>query len=230
MRYDDRMKFVDLTGEKIGRLKVVRRVQTKRVNGVAPTKWECLCDCGNTCIVRAISLRIAQGAIQGTSAGTSSCGCLRVELGKKLGLTSRTHGQCRPGKETAEYRTWSSMISRCSNPNDLCWPDYGMRGIIVCERWKTFENFFADMGKRPKGTSEGGRSLYSLDRIDNDGNYEPGNCRWATSKEQNRNRRANVMLVLNGRTRTLAEWSDLLGVSRKKLRAIFLQDQHDESS
>lgn len=110
---------------------------------------------------------------------------------------------------TAEYRAWASMKQRCLNPNDKDFSRYGGRGIKVCERWITFENFLEDVGLRPS-------SAYSIDRFpDPDGNYDPGNVRWATDEQQNRNRPTmNVVLIFDGQRRTAAEWSELLGLKR----------------
>lgn len=106
-----------------------------------------------------------------------SCGCLKDEI---LKTASRTHGHSSP--VSPEYRAWNNMRNRCSNPKVNHYQDYGGRGIRVCARWQIFENFLADMGRRPS-------PLYTLERMDNDGNYEPGNCKWATRYEQQHNKR-----------------------------------------
>lgn len=107
-----------------------------------------------------------------------------------------------------EYNTWHLMIQRCKNKNATAYDRYGGRGIKICDRWLGmygFRNFYEDMGSRPEG--------YTLDRIDNDGDYCPENCRWATSKTQNRNRSNNALITYNGETKTLKEWSEILGLS-----------------
>jgi hypothetical protein len=151
-------KLIDLTGQRFGRLTVVCRVKNHR-NGRA--RWLCRCDCGGERSPQGNHLK--HGKI-------SSCGCYRAELSFVHGMTN-----------TPTYQTWGNMIARCTNPKNTGYYLYGGRGISICERWFDFNNFFADMGKRPPRKS--------LDRIDNDGNYEPSNCRWATRKEQRRNQR-----------------------------------------
>jgi hypothetical protein len=122
------------------------------------------------------------------------------------GDRSRTHGRSR----TPEYCCWQAMIQRCINPHRRGYENYGGRGISVCDRWRTsFENFTADMGPRPPG--------HSLDRIDNDGNYEPGNCRWATNTVQLRNRGNNRLVTFNGETLTISEWAEKLNVHKNTL-------------
>ena len=123
------------------------------------------------------------------------------------GYNRTTHGM----KYTPEYVSWNAMKGRCLNKNDPAFKNYGGRGIKVCARWKkSFENFFADMGPRP--------SLdYGIDRINNNGNYEPSNCRWATAKEQSSNKRTTVLLTHNGLTLTMAEWARRLGITRTGL-------------
>ncbi len=105
---------------------------------------------------------------------------------------------------TPTYSSWKSMITRVTNQKRETWKNYGGRGITVCERWRKFTEFFRDMGEKPPGTS--------LDRINNDGNYEPGNCCWTTHSQQNRNRRNNHRVTIDGQTKTLVEWAELSGI------------------
>ena len=117
------------------------------------------------------------------------------------------------------HRIWRSMRQRCVNPNDPRYPKYGARGIKVCARWDSFQDFVDDVGTRPSGVGKGGRALYSLDRINNDGDYEPGNVRWATAKEQARNASYNRLLTSNGETLLLCEWAERLGVQPTAISA-----------
>lgn len=114
---------------------------------------------------------------------------------------------------TPTYSSWTEMVRRCTNPRCINYREYGGRGIQVCERWVAFENFLADMGERPAGTT--------IDRIDNEGNYEPGNCRWATRSQQDSNRRDNVKVTHDGKTLTLMEWA-----KRYSLKYSTLQQRH----
>lgn len=178
-------KFIDLTGQKFNRLTVVSRAES---NG-KKVLWNCKCDCGSEAIV--ISGHLKNG-------NTKSCGCLNID---KIKERLTTHGM----KWSPEYKSWEAMMQRCNNEKRKDSKDYLGRGISVCDEWRSFEKFYADMGHRPEGTS--------LDRIDNDGNYEPGNCRWATSIEQGRNQRTNRMLSFNGKVMCLSEWASELGMS-----------------
>ncbi len=128
------------------------------------------------------------------------------------------HGNCCNRKPSPEYVVWAGMIQRCTDPACKSYPRYGGRGITVCARWRhSFENFLADMGPRPG-------PAYSIDRIENDGNYEPGNCRWATEEEQRRNTRRNRFIEFNGVQKTMTEWERSLGMRRGTLQARL--DQH----
>jgi hypothetical protein len=169
-RHHSPPNFVDLIGKRFGRLTVTKRLKVKWV-----TVWLCRCSCGEITKVFGSNLR---------SGHTQSCGCLTKEITAQRNRANIRHGHCVAYKSTRIYRIWSSMLERCRTPQHRAYKHYGGRGIRVCEQWLIFENFLADMGERPPGRS--------LDRIDNDGNYEPSNCRWATQTEQVRNRRASA--------------------------------------
>ena len=121
--------------------------------------------------------------------------------------TERRHGRTTGNDRT--YRSWAGIIQRCTNPNDKRWHDYGGRGIAVCERWREFLNFLADMGERPEGKS--------IDRINNNLGYSPENCRWATPLEQQNNMSTNVIVTHDGKTKTVREWADLLKIEKQTL-------------
>lgn len=155
----------------------------------------CACACGKE--TTALKQNIQRGR-------TKSCGC-----GQYSGAAKRIrHGMT----ESAEYRIWRHIRTRCENGSDPAFKWYGARGIQICERWLKFENFYEDMGPRPGPE-------YSIDRKDNSGNYEPGNCRWATDVEQARNRRNNRIVVARGEARTAAEWAEIVGIDLKLLCA-----------
>lgn len=154
---------IDLTGHKYGRLTVIKFIERDKKRRL--TLWLCRCECDKEITVPSNSLR---------TGNTTSCGCFQREIAGKL---SFKHGM----GTSREYASWEAMKQRCLNPNNAGYSDYGGRGITVCERWMEFENFYADMGPRP--------GKRSLDRENNNGNYEPTNCRWATPKQQVDNRR-----------------------------------------
>ena len=167
------------------------------LNRVGKSKARFLCECGT------IKELWIGHVIHGK---TQSCGCLHKEIISKL-MTERctTHGMF----GTPIYAVWNSMRDRCTNPRNHAYRHYGGRGITICERWKTFENFYEDMGERPEGMS--------LDRTDNNLGYSPDNCRWATRIEQANNRRGSVRMTLNGTTKTAAEWAEQLSIKRSLL-------------
>jgi hypothetical protein len=185
----------DLTGQVFGRLTAVEecgRTERGRV------LWRCSCACGGEHIVLAGSL---------TRGLTKSCGCRNKPIQTK-GKRQETVG----AKRSKEYQAWASMINRCHNENSPWFKHYGGRGIEVCERWLyTPVWFLQDMGPAPS-------SRHSLDRIDNDGNYEPANCRWALPKEQGRNRRTNRIISFCGVQATATDWAEALGLTPNTIK------------
>ena len=164
------MKLINISGMRFGRLVAIDPDKTGK-----KVKWNCICDCGKKSKVDGSKLR---------SGETKSCGCLVSELQSERAIKRNTkHGHNKVGRQSPTHKSWTAMLHRCRAPKYSDYKNYGGRGITVCERWKVFENFLADMGERPKGKT--------LDRIDVNGNYEPSNCRWATLSEQQRNKRCN---------------------------------------
>jgi hypothetical protein len=192
-------KRLELVGKRFGRLQVLARAEN---NKEGRSMWNCVCDCGNESIVMGKHL---------VNGDTQSCGCLMRE---RVGVINLKHGQTRTGDSWKTWRTWSRIKARCLNPKNPAYRDYGGRGIKVCERWlgkDGFINFYNDMGKSPKGLS--------IDRIDNNGDYSPENCRWATQKEQMNNTRRNRYIEYNGITLSITEWAIKSGIPKSTLWA-----------
>ena len=155
-------------------------------------RFLCACNCGNTITMTESELRFGW---------KKSCGCWTKSRSLK----------------TPEYLAWCSMKSRCSNPEET---RYSGRGIKVCERWKIFENFLSDMGPRPKSKRQGfKRSEYQINRIDNDGDYEPDNCEWTTCKENSRNRSNNTRITINGEAKLTTEWAEYFNISSGTMKS-----------
>lgn len=185
-------KFLDLTGQRYGRLTVT--------GPYIDRKWTCRCDCGNT-------KEIFQGSLR--RGLTKSCGCLNSEVTAER---NRTHGMAPRHERPTEYTIWALMRTRCQDTTSKSYPRYGGRGITVCERWSSsFEAFYEDMGPRPS-------PQHQIDRIDNDGSYTPENCRWADLVTQRNNMSSNLRLTYNGETRTLADWSRATGIPYDTLK------------
>lgn len=189
-------KIKDIAGQKFGRITALSYAGSDK-NGNA--KWNCRCDCGVEKTILGQSLR---------SGKVVSCKCYSNELATKSKLT---HGL----SSTAYYKAWFGMLQRCENKNHTAWKRYGGRGIKVCERWHAFENFLADMGQRPEGAT--------IERVENNGNYEPGNCCWATRSEQQNNRSTNRIVEVDGIKMTFAQAAKKFnieyGTARSRLKS-----------
>lgn len=170
---------IDLTGRVFGRWTVVARASTKTYHN---HRWQCHCICGKKRNVSVSALLAGE---------SKSCGCLALELRKNPRGIRVTHKRTQAGKRSPELCVWGGMKTRCYNTKARCFSAYGGRGIIICDRWHNFDNFLADVGMRPSAE-------HSIDRIDVNGNYEPGNVRWATKKEQEANKRPRVLMDLVG--------------------------------
>ncbi len=188
------MRAVDITGQTFHYLTAIKPIGSSKGSGVI---WECLCKCGKTTNVTTKSLR---------RGNTKSCGCLNSERVIARNKAGALHGMTK----TRTWISWDSMIQRCTNPEHKSFDNYGGRGIKVHPAWlDEFSTFYKDMGERPAGTT--------LDRINSAGDYEPGNCRWATPQEQGNNRRNNISLTVGGVTDTLANWSRKTGIGQKTI-------------
>lgn len=182
--------LLNLIGKKFGRWTVSSRSKTRLHNQVY---WRCVCSCGSVKDVNGGSLR---------SGVSMSCGCYNLE---KIMLRNTKHGRYGCGS----YTSWANMIQRCTNKKNPGYKNYGGRGIGVCKRWLTFQNFYQDMGDRPPKKE--------IDRINNNGDYGPTNCRWVNKKTQNRNRRNNKYLVCSGENKLIAEWADIFQIDKNKI-------------
>lgn len=187
-------KIIDLVGKKFARLYVIERAKNKGEK----TMWLCECECGKKCVVDGCNLR---------NGHTQSCGCLQKE---RLRQSRKTHGK----SKNRLYTIWSNMKNRCFNPNDKVYLYYGNRGITVCEDWKNDFQIFYEWA-----INNGYEKHLTIERIDNNGDYCPENCRWVTRTEQQNNRRNNHYITYNGETLTITQWANKLGVNPKLLFA-----------
>ncbi len=183
--------------EKFGRLKVIADAGSCNGRKLAL----CICECGRKVTVKYNALR---------TGNTKSCGCAKAEMCSIAGRKNLRHGETN-GKRSSEYNLWRTMIQRCEYQKHVSYKFYGARGISVCQRWRTsFENFLADIGRRPS-------PKHTIERKDSNGNYEPRNCKWATQVEQQRNRRNNRMISIDGVVACVSEWLEkaVAGVSKE---------------
>ena len=185
---------LNLEGKKFGRLQVMRRATPRPKD--RNVMWECKCDCGGWTVAAASNLGVT----------TFSCGCFAKETAAEL-LSKARYTQTHNMSHTLEYYSWCAMKARCQNPDNHKYHIYGARGITLCDRWNDFENFYEDMGPKP------GRG-YSIERLDNNGNYTPDNCIWATAKVQGQNTRANKYIEIDGKRLNILGWCEELKIKK----------------
>ena len=190
----------NLSGQRFGKLVAVCDIGRTNRGRV----WNCVCDCGAE--TTSISTYLKNGHKR-------SCGCLHAESAKVAGAKQRTHGHTAKERKrsASEYHAWSSMKSRCFNPNVHSYKRYGARGITVCERWSDFQNFYEDMGPKPS-------CKHSLERLDTNGNYEPKNCVWADAFQQASTRTNVRSIEAFGKVMTAAAWSRETGITATVIR------------
>ena len=192
-------KRLDLVGQRFGRLSVLRFSHT---NERGASVWVCQCDCRNEAHVEGYLLK---------RGNTRSCGCLQKEAAANVVVKRCTkHGMCK----TRLHRIWTHMKERCNNQNCKSFPDYGGRGIKVCDSWSEDFLMFHEWAM-----ANGYEDNLSIDRINANGNYEPSNCRWATDYQQANNKRKNAFITFNGETHTMSEWASITGINYNTLRA-----------
>lgn len=181
-------RLKNITGQKFNYLTVLSRAEN--LPNSRATRWNCLCDCGNTKVINGSSLK---------SGRTTSCGCFVKKI-------NTTHGY----SKHPLFQSWQAMVKRCINKKDPAYKNYGGRGISVCEEWLHSPNqFIADMNPRPLGLE--------LDRIDNNKGYSKENCKWSTRKEQCTNRRSTILITFNNQTNSILEWSRITGINRRTI-------------
>lgn len=211
--FNNAVKFVngrrDRTGDIYGYLTVMEYAGS--INKKT-SLWKCICKCGNVTVVKGGNLN---------SGNTTSCGCYKVESSS---VRSLKHGESGTLENTTEYRSWQSMKSRCYNKANAAYSEYGGRGISVCERWlHSYENFIEDMGRKPSLS-------HSIDRYpNNNGNYEPGNCRWATKSEQSKNRRSNKYYEYNGVKKNQKDWANEVGADNRQFHKMLKRKSFEQT-
>lgn len=199
----ERIEIINLIGQQFHKLTILGEGDKVYKNGSLIRMVNCKCECGNIVDVPLYSV---------IHSNTKSCGCMAKRLAsERLSKRNFKHGR----HTSPEYHSWKSMKYRCESPKCESYRYYGAKGIKVCERWKnSFENFFMDMGEKPS-------HRHSLDRKDSTKDYTPENCRWATPKEQSRNTKRTIYITIEGVSRPMCEWAEILGVKRDKLYRLF---------